>query len=384
MGDNQKQWEDFVSENPTLSKDIKTAAKIVSVLRFNATDLQGKEVSGIYKNIETFYTRHHKNKRKIQFRKFMRYAAFFILTLGIGAAIPFIYFTRSSDRFTEIALSHSDLNEAKLILSGGEEFLLKEKQTNLQFNATGNQIKIDEDSIVNYKPSTDPDAMAQVVIPFGMRSSILLSDGTEVWLNAGSKLIFPHKFAGKTRKVFLKGEAYFDVVKNKNAPFIVVTDNMNVTVHGTEFNIRDNNSDNELEVVLVEGSVSLKENSVMNFLGKELTLKPNQKAVYDKTNNKTNIVSNIDVGYYILWKEGLLEFNRESILHVFKKLSRFYNVRFITESSVELNKKISGKLDLAESLEDVMKVVSEAAPITFRIDQDKVFVNSRMNYLPMR
>ena len=92
----------------------------------------------------------------------------------------------------------------------------------------------------------------------------------------------------------------------------------------------------------------------------------------------------MDVAYYISWKEGLLEFNSESILNVFKRLSQFYNVSFVTECGVELNKKISGKLDLKESLEDVMKVISDVAPISFRMDQDKVLVNSKLNYMPMR
>jgi len=96
-----------------------------------------------------------------------------------------------------------------------------------------------------------------------------------------------------------------------------------------------------------------------------------------------SVESNVDVAYCISWKEGLLEFNHESILNVFKRLSRFYNVRFVTESSVEINRKFSGKLDLKESLEAVMKVVSDAAPITFRIDQDKVFINSKINNSPM-
>lgn len=159
---------------------------------------------------------------------------------------------------------------------------------------------------------------------------------------------------------------------------------MNVTVLGTEFNIKDNNSDNELEVVLVKGEVSLKENSVLNFLGKEVKLIPNQKAVYNKIDNKMVVESEVDVTYFTSWKEGLLEFRRESILNVFKQLSRYYDVRFVTESSVELNRKISGKLDLKESLEDVMKVVSDAAPITYRIEKGKVFVNSKISYLPMR
>ena len=92
----------------------------------------------------------------------------------------------------------------------------------------------------------------------------------------------------------------------------------------------------------------------MNIFNKEITLKPNQKAVYDKTENKTTIESNVDVSNYISWKDGLLEFNRESILNVFKRLSQFYNVRFVTESSVELKpknqwkagfKRIAGRCD---------------------------------------
>ncbi len=383
-GINQREWESFVHENPDLSKNVNTARKIVSVLNLTRKELQDNYEYEVYKNIEIFYDLHNKSKHSFRLRKIMQYAALFILVLAIGAAIPFIYFSKSKVEFTEIPLSSSGYGEAKLILSGGEEILLKNKQTDLQFNAAGTQVKVDHDSIINYDKKIDQDAMAQVLIPYGRRTNILLSDGTKVCLNAGSKLVFPQKFTGKSRKVFLEGEAYFEVFKNKDIPFIVGTDNVNLTVHGTTFNMRDNGQDNELEVVLVEGSVSLKEKSVMNILSKEITLKPNQKAVYDKIENKTTIESNVDVASYISWKEGLLEFNRESILNVFKRLSRFYNVHFVTESSVELNRKISGKLDLKESLEDVMKVVSDAAPISYRIDQDKVFVNSKINYLPMR
>lgn len=383
-GINQKEWENFVRENPNLSKDINTAKKIVSALRYKSKDIQDEEVYEIYKNIEIFHKLQHTSSRSSRFRRLMKYAALFVLVFSIGTAIPYFYFTQSGEKFTELPISSSGFNDAKLILSGGEEILLKEKQTDLQFNSAGNQIKINKDSILNYNRKIDNNAMAQIVIPYGKRSNILLSDGTMVWLNAGSKLIFPQKFSGKTRKVFLKGEAYFVVFKNKDVPFIVGTDKLNVTVHGTKFNMRDNDSDNELEVILVEGAVSLKENGVMNLFGKEIQLIPNQKAVFNKTDNIMSVESNIDVAYYISWKEGLLEFNKESILNVFNRLSRFYNVRFATESSVELNKKISGKLDLKESLEEVLKVVSDAAPVTFRIEKDKVIVNSKVNYLPMR
>lgn len=377
-GIGQKDWEEFVRENPNLKKDIHTAKKIVGAFRYGTKEVKEVDEYELYQKIENYYTLQHSSKRSAGFRKMMQYAAIFVLILSIGAVIS-LYFPRNSVKYTEVANSISNPNEAKLILPGGEEILLKEKQSDLQFNAAGDQIKIDHDSIINYNKKTDPNAMAQVVVPYGKRSNISLSDGTKVWLNAGSKLIFPQRFSGKNRKVLLKGEAYFEVFKNKEIPFIVSTEDMNVTVHGTEFNMRENDSENELEVVLVEGSVSLKENGAMNILNKEIKLIPNQRAVYNIATNKTNVESNVDVGYYISWKEGLLEFNKESIINVFKRLSQFYNVRFVTEGSVELNRKISGKLDLKDSLEEVMKVVSDAAPITFRIDQGKVFVDSKIN-----
>lgn len=383
-GTNRQDWEAFIYENPELSEKIETAKEIVNAFRFSDINISENEKQNVWKNIELFYTNHHKKSIKLQLNKVMRYAAIITFLLAIGAISSYLFFKQNNVQFTEIEIPSTNPNEAKLILSGGEEFLLKEKQTELQFDSTGKKIKIDRDSLINYQSDATKNKMAQVIIPYGMRSEIILSDGTKVWLNAGSRLIFPQKFTGKDRHVFLKGEAFFDVAENKNAPFIVTTDNINVTVLGTEFNMKDNNSDSELEVVLVEGEISLKENSVLNFLDKEIKLVPNQKAVYNKIENKMQVESGVDVAYYTSWKDGLLEFRKESILNVFKQLSRYYDVRFVTESNVELNQKISGKLDLKESLEDVMKVISDAAPISYRFEEGKVYVNSNINYLPMR
>ena len=383
-GTDHDKWETLIQQHPELSKDINTARKVVTALRFKNKDIKEEIIYELYEKIEPFYTLHHPPQNIFRYRKILQYAALFLLVLSLGAALPIFYFSRLNREFTKIANSSSNFNDARLILPGGKEILLTKNQSELQFIAHGNKILVDQDTVVNINKNSDPNTMAQIVIPYGKRSNLLLSDGTKVWLNAGSKLIFPEKFQGRNRKVFLVGEAYFDVFKNKDVPFIVTTGNLAITVHGTQFNVRNDASDNELEVVLVEGAVSLKGNSMLNFLGKETRLIPNQRAIYNKTDNKTSVESNVDVSSYTSWKEGLLEFDRESILTVFKKLSRFYNVSFVTESSIELNRKISGKLDLKASLKDVMEVVSDAAPISFRIDQNKVFVYSKINYLPMR
>lgn len=381
-GAGKKEWEDFIVQNPELSKEINLAAKIVAALRYKKSDLDVGDINDVYKNIEIFYNLHHLSKRKFGLRRLMQYAAVLILVLAVGAAIPIIYYAGNRVQFSETPISLTEVRDSKLITSGGKEILLKGPKSDLLLNTSGKELKIDRDSIVELDSKAGQ--MAELVVPYGKRSNIQLSDGTKVWLNAGSKLVFPQKFTGKYRKVFLKGEAYFEVAKNKDLPFIVSANQMDVRVHGTKFNVNNFDTEKNLEVVLVEGEVGLKENNLMSLFSKEVTLIPNQKAVYDKLTNKTIVQSNVDASYYISWTKGLLEFNKESILFVFERLSRYYNVRFVTDDNVELYRNISGKIDLKESLEVVMKVISDAAPISFRISNNQVFVNSKIQPLPVR
>jgi ferric-dicitrate binding protein FerR (iron transport regulator) len=315
-------------------------------------------------------------------RKFLKVAAIFILVATAFTVTYYVTNTREQPDFPDEGFSAAGIKEARLILSGGEEIILKEKHSAIEFDSVSSQIHIQRDSSFSYSSSTEKNAMTQVVVPFGKRSDIVLSDGTRVCLNAGSVLLFPQKFQGKERLVFLKGEAYFKVEKNHGKPFIVSADKLYVTVLGTEFNLKANESDVDMEIVLVKGAVSLRENKMLSFLDREISLKPNQRAIYHKSENKTTIESGVNTGYFTSWTEGFLEFNTESILNVFNRLSMYYNVRFVTDSSVELNRKISGKLDLKESLEEVLKVVADAAPVSFRVSEDQIYVSSRVDYIP--
>ena len=381
-GIDQKEWEDFISQNPNLSKDIKLATKIVSALQYKNADLNDGDKNEVFKNIEVFYNLNQKSKQKIKIRKLLQYAAVLVLALAIGATIPILYYTNNQVHFSETPISLTEARDSKLITAGGKEIWIKGNESDLKLNKLGEQLQIDRDSVVELDSKADQ--MAELVVPYGKRSNIQLSDGTRVWLNAGSKLVFPQKFSGKNRKVFLKGEGFFEVAKNKNLPFIVSANQMDIRVHGTKFNVNNFDSEKDIEVVLVEGEVGLKENNLMNLFGKEIKLAPNQRAIFNKSSNETKIESNVDASYYISWTSGILRFNKESILFVFERLSRYYNVRFITDDNVELNKNISGKIDLKESLDAVMKVISDAAPITFRIDQSQVIVNSKIKSLPIR
>jgi len=385
FGTGKAMWELFVHNHPEKVDEIEIARRILTTLQYKETPGFEKERIQVWENIKSFHSNHNRlNVRYIR-GKFLRYAALLFLILATGLTIRYFQHHHSMNQLAEEGnLPVLTSGDSKLILAGGQEIHLTEKQSLLQFDAKGEQIRINRDSLIAFPSGKVDLEMACMIVPFGKRSEIQLADGTKVSLNAGSSLIFPQRFSGKTRKVYVKGEAYFDVVKKPEQPFVVSSGNVEVTVLGTQFNLKNIDSENEMEVVLVSGEVSLKENNTFLLPGKETRMRPNQRIIYNKLDNKSVLESNVNVSMYISWKDGLLEFNRESIINVFNRLSRYYNIRFETDNTVELSTEISGKLDLKDSLESVMKVVADAAPITYRIEKDCVFVNSKINILPMK
>lgn len=374
-------WEAFMKDNPDLADDPVTARLIFNSLRPGKADVSEDGIISVWNNVEGFLLRHKDVRPGFYLTRIIRIAAMIIITAGFLFVIMQQAGKKEKFEFAHINTSQDAQKEARLILSGGEEITLKEEHSEIRFDSLTSRIEIEHDSSFSYAPAGTMDAMNQVYVPHGKRSDIQLSDGTRVCLNAGSGLIFPQKFTGKQRKVFLNGEAYFDVKKISEKSFVVCTGNMDITVLGTQFNLKANDSEADLEVVLVEGSISMKENKMLELFEKEIVLKPRQRAVYHKDQNKTIIESNVNVDYFTCWKEGFFEFEKESILNVFNRLSKYYNVEFISDKRVELNRRISGKLDLKDSLEDVLKVLADAAPVSFRVDKEKIFVDSRIEYI---
>lgn len=165
-----------------------------------------------------------------------------------------------------------------------------------------------------------------VTIPRGKLYKVMLSDSSEVWLNADSRLTFPSHFVGNKREVILEGEAYFKVVRNVNAPFIVRCGNIETHVLGTEFNIRNYN--NTPEVALVTGKVS-----VCLDDGNKVVLSPGEAALVCNNDIQTRT---IDTDFYRRWKEGLFYFDNATLLDVVCEIGRWYNID-VEIADAELN-----------------------------------------------
>ena len=203
----------------------------------------------------------------------------------------------------------------------------------------------------------------------GMRSQFELPDGTYVFLNSNTSLRYPLAFTGNTREVELQGEAYFDVAKNDEKPFLVNTGKIVVEVTGTEFKASNYTDEQLVEVVLVEGSVNLCQCTASGQRSVIQALKPGDKATLAGSDNKL-FVEQVDVAKYIAWKNGVLMFRDDSMEDVVRRLNRWYNVD-IDISSVYLEDYVYTATFEDETLIQVLDLLKLSAPIDYRIKNRK-------------
>ena len=228
----------------------------------------------------------------------------------------------------------------------------------------------------------------EIVVPLGAKSIVTLSDGTKVWLNAGSKLRYPVNFLAKSREVYLEGEAFFDVAKMKSKLFIVKTFNLNIKVYGTQFNVKSYPDENQIQTTLVKGSVAIESTTEKNTI----YLKPNQTVTYYKSlpkkaenqkpvvaskNNKIDVaekvvmIPEIDPLPITSWKDSLWIIDGEELDHLAVKLERRFNVRISFQSESLKKYRFSGTLK-EETFEQVLKIIRLSAPIQYTIENNNV------------
>ncbi|MPM92522.1 hypothetical protein SDC9_139657 [bioreactor metagenome] len=167
-------------------------------------------------------------------------------------------------------------------------------------------------------------------------------------------------FAQNEREIYVQGEAFLEVSKNKKRPFIVKTELMDVEVLGTSFDVSAYPGENEQSVVLVSGSVKVRSAS-----SDETKIVPNQRYSFDKTSQMQS-VNEVNVFPYISWKDGILSFNSENLGNVLNELSNYYGVEFEYKPNVLDEIHITGKLDLNNDVDNALKVIATISPIDYK------------------
>jgi ferric-dicitrate binding protein FerR (iron transport regulator) len=216
------------------------------------------------------------------------------------------------------------------------------------------------------KSNNVDDVMQKVTTRPGMVTQFTLPDGTKVWLNSGSELVFPMHFTGNNREVQLNGEAFFEVVENAKKPFRVNANNLNIEVLGTSFNVVSYDYDSQAEVVLVHGKVALAFNKGSQ-VEKYGFLYPNQKAEFDRETLQFSKES-VDVEKYTVWREGYLVFRDDNMDEVVKRLSRWFNVDIVLSNN-ELKSYTFQATFKNESLMQVLNLLKLSSPIDFKITE---------------
>ncbi|BEH00428.1 anti-sigma factor [Bacteroides sedimenti] len=222
--------------------------------------------------------------------------------------------------------------------------------------------------VIDYKP-----VYQEVYASKGEKLVVLLADGSRVWLNADSKLVYPDKFGGDERKVSLVGEAYFEIKKNSKMPFIVSADEMRIKVTGTKFNVSAYPSDKDITATLDEGKISIGSSQNNSSL---LEMFPGQTAVYERESNKCKIRTNEYYKEDSNWKENRLAFRNTSLQDVLNVLSRQFNVTF-SVNDTQIKSFTYTFVSKNNDLGNILETIESITPVQFKKTSDGVYIARR-------
>ncbi|MDI1256565.1 MAG: FecR family protein [Flavobacterium sp.] len=306
--------------------------------------------------------------RKKHYKKYISVAAVLLILLSVGWTYQHVFFNQKQQPILTG-------NEITLQLENGDIQIISADGTSVVKDAGGNIIGNQNGSKIVYDAKTGLEKLSYntIKIPYGKRFQLQLSDGTVVHLNSGTTLKYPVKFiANKNRQVFLDGEAYFDVTKDKTHPFIVNADKLNIRVLGTHFNVTNYPEDEQTDVVLVEGSVGLYSVNTSFDPSKNTVLKPGFKGSFDKNTNSID-TKPVITDFYTSWIQGRLTFKNMTFKNITKKLERHYDV-VITNNDMKLSDEKFNASFGDQPIEKVLGYFSEIHAFNYTVKDKEIII----------
>lgn len=206
----------------------------------------------------------------------------------------------------------------------------------------------------------------QIIVPKGKRSQIVLADNSKIWINSGSKVIYPRAFEGKYREIYVEGEVYLNVTHDTSKPFIVNTSGFEVRVLGTSFNISAYKNQEKAAVVLVEGSVNVKDQQ-----NHHIKMVPNEKVELNQEGISGK--EKVNARDYISWIDGIWTLQGESLKQVLLRLQDYYGPNIRYDAAIE-NEQMFGKLFLNDDLNQVMKSILSILPAEYTMKNNVIYI----------
>lgn len=275
------------------------------------------------------------------------------------------------DAVAQMQTSAADTTDYVLLVTASGEKVALSKDSKVISQSGDGKIKVDNKAVnLNSEASLNETiAFNQVLVPLGKHIRLVLSDGSLLDINSGTKVIYPQVFRKEKREIYVEGEIFIDVKKENGKPFVVKTSQFEVNVLGTAFNVRAYPKDRAAEVVLQRGKVIVEdaEKHVVEMLPNNLVALNQGCYVSKKV---------VDVSKYIAWKEGLLIFEGETLAEVTDRLKNFYGIDFYCSPDVK-RLTLFGKLDMNESIDKVLSAIAETTGVSYELKQGRCFLKSR-------
>lgn len=298
-------------------------------------------------------------------------AASAVLIIGLSTYL-YLNKTHQSPETAAVVVKHDvsppAVNRATITLAGGKVVYLDSVNNGTLALQGGVSLQKLADGQIVYTGTSTAASVTYNTLNNPRGSKVIdmtLSDGSKVWLNAGSTMIYPLAFAGNERKITITGEAYFEVAHNAAMPFKVSKGGMEITVLGTHFNVNAYDDESDVRVTLLEGSIKT---SIVN--GPSLMVKPGQQAIVE--NGKLKVENGIDLDAVMAWKNGYFAFSHSDLQTVMRQVARWYDVEVVYEGAIP-DMKFGGEISRNNNVSQVLKVLEESK-VKFRIEGKKIVV----------
>ena len=344
---------------PTVDAAIKMLGTMCELSESKADKIYGKIIS------------HKIPEQQVKVKRIWRYASVAVIVLffvGLG-------YEGREHLFKKEVVVEPPINQITLQLEDGSTKVISENVNTQIVNSAGGIVGVQKGKLLVYGEGAKSESLVYntLNVPYGKRFQVQLSDGTSVHLNAGSSLKYPVKFlAGQNRQVYLTGEAFFDVEKDTEHPFIVNSDQLNIRVLGTQFNVSSYPEDTATDVVLVEGSVGMYKSNHDFDKGRNIILEPGYKGSLDKMTDSITtkqVVTNV----YTLWINGGLVFRNIPFKNILKKMERHYNKTIINENT-ELSNEIFNASFTDVPIEKILEYLKLTYAIDFEINGNQIVI----------
>ena len=367
--ESEVKWKHYLREHPESEADIREAQRILLSARLNPAQHTAEESNRLWERIakdmqRSDSKRHH---RRILTTRYLT-AACITTIIFLISGLLWTTFSPSPNKLplTAELTAIDTLHREVTLIRGNSQHIQIENNALISYDSLITiHAQGEKKRALQNELSTPTDATNTLIVPYGKRSSLLLADGSKVWVNSGSILHFPSTFKGKERRIRVEGEIYIEVAHDSTRPFYVETSQMSINVLGTKFNVSAYRDDNSQSVVLVEGKVNVRTND-----DGDCTLAPDQRLCFDAS-ERIFQVDRVDVSYYTSWKEGILQFRGETMEEIARRLSRYYNVQIHCSPSVA-GKCTVGKLLLFDDIHQVMKTFSLLYDIHYTIEDGEI------------